>query len=366
MPESYKHFSPVNTRKRILIADNEPVNREMLGAMLQDDYEIIYACDGKETLLKIMEHRNNLSLLLLDPVMPEAGGPEVLARMKEDPELSKIPAIIMTSDPAVEIEGLRLGAVDSITKPYPPPELVKARLLHIIELSEYRQIIRPEKKASPDDLEKLDHINTTRLAQALSQEYFSIYYVNLDSGYFVEYTATGSDHQLIPRRKGEDFFEDSRQTIRRLVMPEDQGKLLDLLNKENLTRQFEEGEGLFLNYRRMLKGAPRYVSLKSMGVAGNRADIVIGLSDIDSQTKREQEYETTREENQTFSGIARTLAMDYFTIYYVDIDTDEYIEFKPPRISAGILSPKAEKKTFQVLQAGSSIHYPSERSEIRF
>lgn len=202
-----------------------------------------------------------------------------------------------------------------------------------------------EKKAVPGPLGKLDHINITRLAQALTQEYFAIYYVNLDSGHFAEYAVRGSEHQLIPRRQGGDFFEDSRQTIRRLVMPEDQEKLLDSLNKENLARKLEKGEDLFLNYRRMLRGAPRYVSLKSMRFAGKTADIVIGLSDIDSQTKREQEYQMTREENQTFSGIARTLAMDYFTIYYVDIDTDEYIEFKPADIGRDLKS-KGRRKDF--------------------
>ena len=142
MLKSNEMFNSVNARRQILIADDEMINREILGEMLREDYEVLFAEDGITTLEMIKQYRETLSLVLLDILMPGMSGLEVLKAMKEDKLLSHIPAIMMTSEKDAEVEALRLGAADFIPKPYPDVDVVHARVLRIIELSEDREIIQ--------------------------------------------------------------------------------------------------------------------------------------------------------------------------------------------------------------------------------
>ena len=141
MPDPQKELRSIEGKRQILIADDEMINREILGEMLKDDYEIIYACDGEETLKAIEEHQKTLSLVLLDIMMPVVSGLDVLKRVKSDEKLSGIPIIVLTGEKDAEVESLELGAIDFIPKPYPPQSVIHARIRRIIELMEDRDII---------------------------------------------------------------------------------------------------------------------------------------------------------------------------------------------------------------------------------
>ena len=142
MLKSHEKFHSANGRRSVLIADDEPVNRELLGAVLGDDYETMFAADGEEALECMRRCSGTLSLVLLDLLMPRMGGLELLRIRRDDPELARIPVIVITSDQAAEVESLSLGAIDFIPKPYPQPDVILARVLRTIELIEDRQIIQ--------------------------------------------------------------------------------------------------------------------------------------------------------------------------------------------------------------------------------
>ncbi|MBQ8932708.1 MAG: response regulator, partial [Lachnospiraceae bacterium] len=142
MEKVRESFRSINNRRMILVADDEEINREILGAILGNDYEILYAEDGADTMNKIRENRETLSLVLLDVLMPVMSGLEVLKAVKADETLSRIPVIVTTAEKETEIESLQLGAIDFIPKPYPPEGVVRARIQRTIELSEDRDIIQ--------------------------------------------------------------------------------------------------------------------------------------------------------------------------------------------------------------------------------
>ena len=142
MLESHKKFHSANGKRLVLIADDEMINREILAQVLQADYEIIFAEDGNETLELIRANADTLSLVLLDILMAGLTGLEVLATMREDASISRIPVIVMTSEKEAEVESLKLGAIDFIPKPYPAIDVIQARVLRTIELSEDRDIIQ--------------------------------------------------------------------------------------------------------------------------------------------------------------------------------------------------------------------------------
>ena len=140
--------------RKILIVDDEFIEREMLGHMLKDMYEIEYAEDGEKALDTIREEKYKLSLVILDLHMPKLDGYSLLEILNSDPELRRIPVIVLTAEKEAEVKSLQLGAADFITKPYEVPEVVQARVLHSIELAENSVIIHETER---DELTGLFH-----------------------------------------------------------------------------------------------------------------------------------------------------------------------------------------------------------------
>ncbi|MBO4429123.1 MAG: EAL domain-containing protein [Clostridia bacterium] len=126
---------------RVLVVDDQEMNRDILGVILEDSYEVIYACDGVEALEKIKENAKDLSIVLLDIFMPNMDGFEVMRRMHEDEEIKNIPVIVLTAEKSAELKALQMGAADFITKPFDLHEVILARVGRIIELSEGRSLI---------------------------------------------------------------------------------------------------------------------------------------------------------------------------------------------------------------------------------
>lgn len=164
-----EYIPVIHTRKHILIADDIEMNREMMGDLLQDEYDIFYASDGVETLEILRSHKDDIDLVLLDLQMPNKNGREVIAEMQVDEDLMSIPVLFLTVDQAAELDCLRSGAMDFIPKPYPDIEIVKARIAKCIELSEDRDLIR--------------YTERDKLTGLLNKDYFYRYVHRLDHLY---------------------------------------------------------------------------------------------------------------------------------------------------------------------------------------
>ena len=142
MLKSHEKFHSANGKRLVLVAEDEEVNRELLGQILRDDYEVIFAEDGLQAYQLIREQQHTLSIVLLDLQMPGMTGLELLERIKDEQDVQLIPVIVMTSDQDSEIKSLTLGAADFIPKPYPAPGVILARIRRTIELFEDRLTIQ--------------------------------------------------------------------------------------------------------------------------------------------------------------------------------------------------------------------------------
>lgn len=136
MPHSDREVRP-----SILIVDDEPTNLQVLRQILQDDYRLLFARDGRKALeLARSEHP---SLILLDVMMPGLTGHDTCRELKADPATVHIPVVFVTalSDVHDETLGFELGAIDYITKPVSPP-IVKVRVrnhLSLVRIDELRE-----------------------------------------------------------------------------------------------------------------------------------------------------------------------------------------------------------------------------------
>ena len=129
-------------RRMLLVVDDQKVNRELLGMILGDEFDLIYACNGKEAIEQVLLHRDTLSAVLLDLVMPVMDGFEVMDAMKADKDLARIPILVLTADNTAELEALGRGASSFIPKPFESNEIILARVRSFVELAEGRRLIR--------------------------------------------------------------------------------------------------------------------------------------------------------------------------------------------------------------------------------
>ena len=113
-------MSEVITKQKILIADDSEMNRELLAAILEEEYDIIQANDGVQAVDCLQRHAEEISLLLLDIVMPHMDGFEVLSYMNKEHWIDSIPVVIISSEnsPIYIKRGYDLGATDFIEKPF--------------------------------------------------------------------------------------------------------------------------------------------------------------------------------------------------------------------------------------------------------
>ncbi len=137
-------------RQHILIVDDSPANLHMLGSILGDHYNVLYASGGEEGIR--LANTRAIDLILLDVVMPDMDGYNVCNQLKTDPATRNIPVIFLTSltSAADEEKGLSAGAEDFIHKPVSPP-VVMARVRNHLLLANSKRELRSQN----EQLEKL-------------------------------------------------------------------------------------------------------------------------------------------------------------------------------------------------------------------
>lgn len=135
--------------EKVLLVDDNPTNLQVLVGTLEGrDYNLLIAKNGENALTIVRKARPDL--ILLDIMMPEMDGYEVCRQLKADPTLREIPVIFLSAlgDTKDKVQGLNLGAVDYITKPFQPEEVIARVNTH---LTIYR--LKREVQEKRDELE---------------------------------------------------------------------------------------------------------------------------------------------------------------------------------------------------------------------
>lgn len=125
----------IQNKPKILIVDDSEFNRAILKEILEETYEIIEADGGNEALHKIDEYGKKISLVLLDIIMPEKDGFEVLKYMEEERLISDIPVIIISSEDSANYirRAYEMGVSDYINRPF-DANIVYQRVSNTVKL----------------------------------------------------------------------------------------------------------------------------------------------------------------------------------------------------------------------------------------
>lgn len=138
----------------ILVVDDMEVNRVILCEIFKQDYRILEAEDGAQALELIQKEKDRLAIILLDIVMPNVNGFQVLETISET-IMKKIPVILITGDPTTQPEekGYAFEVADVIRKPF-SPHIVRRRVENIINLWKHKNNLEHLVKKQTERLER--------------------------------------------------------------------------------------------------------------------------------------------------------------------------------------------------------------------
>lgn len=145
--------------QRILVVDDVEVNCEILCQILQDEFIVEKAADGREAVRKLQEFQDETAALLLDLQMPDMDGFAVIEVMREKGWMDKIPVLVISSESSVEIESLcfELGVSDFIHKPF-EASIVRNRVKNTVELFIYKNQLEQKVEKQTERLKKQNEI----------------------------------------------------------------------------------------------------------------------------------------------------------------------------------------------------------------
>ncbi len=162
-----------------------------------------------------------------------------------------------------------------------------------------------------------------QVASALSSDYLYLFYINLKTDQFVEYSHSAEDDSLSVQRSGEDFFTASERDIHRIIYEEDRERMLKVFTRENVLKTIDEQNAFMFGYRMIIDGEPVYVNMKAVRMGTDM--LLIGVNNVDAQMKYQREYDRMQQERLAFARI-KALVGEFICVYIVDPETGHYKE----------------------------------------
>lgn len=204
-----------------------------------------------------------------------------------------------------------------------------------------------------------------QIISSLAERFDTLYYINSETGKYIEISSTEEYKDLNVPAEGGDFFAESRKNIRRIVHPEDQERILKLHYKDAMLNKLKRRKSYTTNFRMIVNGSVKNVRHLTM-LAHDKKHIIICVENIDEEVKANLEFKRTQERSITYSQIAESLAAQYDIIYYVDARTDYYVEFTMHNI-VGELAVQENGEDFFGTATGNAdkIIYPDDRERIK-
>ncbi|MBR3158857.1 MAG: EAL domain-containing protein [Atopobiaceae bacterium] len=183
-----------------------------------------------------------------------------------------------------------------------------------------------------------------QIAASLAEQYDQLYYIDIATGTYLEISSTNEYKRLKTPATSNDFFAESRRSIRKYVHPEDQQKALALHYKDVMLSNLRDRGSFSMTWRLVVDGKVRHIRHTEI-LAKDGKHITVCIKNIDKEMRAVLALKANQEKAVTFTQIAESLADHYDFIYYIDCKTCEYAEYSTKKIS-GKLKVQAEGSDF--------------------
>ena len=183
------------------------------------------------------------------------------------------------------------------------------------------------------------------IARTLASDYFNLYYVDLETDDFIEYTSPVGGEEMTVQRHGTDFFRSALEDAETRIYERDRDLFRKSFRKENILKVMDSEGSYKISYRLMDSGEPVYAGMKIMRMQNDRRHIIVGVGVLDSTMKENEAASAVWKDMDTYARIM-ALAGDYISIYMIDPATGHYTEFSATNEYQSIGLPKSGEDFF--------------------
>ena len=165
------------------------------------------------------------------------------------------------------------------------------------------------------------------IARALATDYFHLFYVNLETEEYIEYTSNVGDDEISTERHGEKFFSKSREKALTVLHKDDRDLFIKSFTRENVLSQIDKNGTFTLIYRLLKFDVPFYVNLKAVRMKNDKKHLIVGVSNIDSQVKQKKIVEQAKQNQLAYTRLM-ALFGDYICVYVINLKDNSYIQYQ--------------------------------------
>lgn len=166
-----------------------------------------------------------------------------------------------------------------------------------------------------------------QIASSLAKDYEAIYYIEIETGSYIEFSVSPVYETMNVPMEGEDFYVETMLNAGRYAHPDDREFAQSLYHKETMLKNLEGKNSYSYKYRIMVGDEARYYRFTVM-LSNDKQHFVLALKDIQDEITAESIQMENQKQHATFSQIAESLAYNYDEIYYVDIEEGSYVGYE--------------------------------------
>ncbi|MEE0026451.1 MAG: hypothetical protein U0J70_02590, partial [Atopobiaceae bacterium] len=171
-----------------------------------------------------------------------------------------------------------------------------------------------------------------QITASLTEQYDTLYYIDIATSTYLEISSTDEYKKLNVPATGNDFFTESRRSIRKYVHPEDQEKALALHYKDTMLRNLQDRGSFSMAWRLVVNGEVRHIRHTEV-MARDGKHIIVCIKNINKEVQAALALEANQKKTVTYTQIAERLADHYDFIYYINCETSEYAEYSTKKKS---------------------------------
>ncbi|SCY48144.1 diguanylate cyclase (GGDEF) domain-containing protein [Lachnospiraceae bacterium XPB1003] len=175
--------------------------------------------------------------------------------------------------------------------------------------------------------EKQEIATYDNIARSLAADYEAIYYIDIKTGEFREYSASKEYASLNVPSEGKDFYKETRANVVRYAHPDDVEFAKSLYYKKTMLKNLQGKKSFSYKYRIMVGGTARFFRFTVM-MADKGKHFLLFVKDIDEEITAESVRLENQKNSVTFTQIAESLAYNYDELYYVDMKGGDYISYE--------------------------------------
>ena len=204
-----------------------------------------------------------------------------------------------------------------------------------------------------------------QITSTLAEQYDTLYYIDIETGTYSEISSKDEYKKLNVPATGNDFFAESRRSIRKYVHPEDQAKAISIHYKDVMLNNLKTRNSFTLSWRLVVNGQVRHIRHTEI-MARDGKHIIVCIENIDAEVQSEQALKESQKKSATYTQIAERLASYFDMIYYIDCENSHYTELSTKKVS-GELKIQEEGDEFFVTSCHNAdrLIYPEDRDRIK-